>query len=238
LQDKERLRTFYKFLSKQRCRELLEFWAVVELYQNLYWKPFQLLGLKLHVKNKKPGEERGTGGRNKYVITEETGGTTVVVFTIEHEKTLREEIIDYYITDNAQYQICLPSQTKSCIIKTSKQIQLQTSSTMVNNPSFRLYRLSLFREAQRFCYEELQRIHLPRFIEHEKMCGGGGSSGSRSGSGSTKGNILPPYSPGLAAITSSVLASDVLELRREDVRLREIRGERPSVFSSTGSYGW
>ena len=235
MQAKERLRTFYTFLSKQRCRELLEFWAVVELYQNLYWKPFQLLGLKLHVKNKKPGERETDVEGNKYVITKETVVTTEV-FTIEHEKTLREEIIDYYITDKAQYQICLPSQTKSCIIKTSKQIQLQTSSSMINNPSFRLYRLSLFREAQRFCYEELQRIYLPQFIEHEKMCGGGSSRSS--GSGSTKGNILPPYSPGLAAITSSVLASDVLELRREDVRLRELRGERPSVFSSTGSYGW
>ena len=44
LQDPIRIRKMFLYLKLKSCSELLEFWALAELYQNLYWKPLKLLG--------------------------------------------------------------------------------------------------------------------------------------------------------------------------------------------------
>ena len=57
LQDSTRIRRLYDFMKRQQCPELLEFWSIVELYQNFYWKPFKLMGINLNIQVKRSPEE-------------------------------------------------------------------------------------------------------------------------------------------------------------------------------------
>ena len=234
LQNSKRLLSFFEFLKQKECSELLEFWSIVELYQNLYWKPFKLLGinLKIQVKVSNPEDSSTTesvaqvaGTENKKKINS-TLALVLSDFTIHKEEILRNEIIEYYITDNAPSQICLPSQMRTNILK------IATPRTMSKETTSRESRLSLFRNAQKECYDELQRIHIPLFQQYEeeeeqakrknqkKQDGqqhvAAESEVGQGGDGQRSGSIyaLPAHSPAIASMTSSMLAADVLLERR------------------------
>ena len=147
LQDSTRIRRLYDFMKRQQCPELLEFWSIVELYQNLYWKPFKLMGINLNIQVKRSPEEldeeeeedetkestkapakKEKGGQQLLSEKEKDKGSllrhttlakTLAKFTLEQEETLRGEIIYYYIEDEAPLQICLPSQMREKTLKTA-----------------------------------------------------------------------------------------------------------------------
>ena len=254
LQDSTRIRRLYHFLKKQQCPELLEFWSIVELYQNLYWKPFKLMGINLHIQVKRnpelDGEEEdkmeettGTHANKKErtqsteegrgsIIRHATLAKVLTNFTLEQEETLRSEIIKYYMEDDAPLQICLPSQVKEKTLKTAlRALELPDEDrlSMVSNMwwhadfyccelGFCLFaRVILFltfllffyfffalrtkfREAQKFCYDELQRIHMPLFIQYEQ------STAEDDAVDVDTRTEFPPYSPALAAATSELAA--------------------------------
>ena len=105
------------------------------------------------------------GERNeKYALA-----NVLTSFTIENEHVLRNEIVLYYVVDEAPLQICLPSQTKLSILQNTETFNKTYSKNKVyESVEYRVSRMSLFRDAQKYCYDELQRIYLPMFQTWEK----------------------------------------------------------------------
>jgi hypothetical protein len=216
LQNSTRIRQLYGFMQSEHCPELLEFWSIVELYQNLYWKPFKLLGINfdIEVKKKKCRTSETTettettetseilpqtkNKNNSGEVKQTTLACVLSNFTLTQEETLRNEIVAYYIANNAPMQICLPSQNRLALLEKAKMAMELPDDD----------RLGLFREAQRFCYNEMQQIHMQKFLQYE-------DSSSEQNEPIERGDT-PPHSPGLAAITSSLLATDVLRQNRYD----------------------
>ena len=162
------------------------------------------------------------GERNeKYALA-----NVLTSFTIESEHVLRNEIVLYYVVDEAPLQICLPSQTKLSILQNTETFNKTYSKNKVyESVEYRVSRMSLFRDAQKYCYDELQRIYLPMFQTWEKC------------NDMLYSESTASYSPALASITSSLLASHVLIDRR-------VASKRapPIPMGGTGgggsTYGW
>jgi hypothetical protein len=216
LQNSKRLRNFYTFMSKRLCGELIEFWSIIELYQNLYWKPFKLLGANLKFQLKKVSiepEEEDIQEKNKVSLSNKKSLAKFLSnFTLDEEDLLRNEIIEYYIADNAPSQICLPSQMRNNILKVA------TTRFQSNLPD-RDERLSLFRHAQKEVYDELQRIHLPLFLNYELNELQQNKDRDLKDRDNEQDNVQKNktiYSPALASMESSLLAADVLSLRRSE----------------------
>ena len=172
-------------MQRSQFTELLEFWSIVELYQNLYWKPFKLLGINLNIQIQKLPEENDVDeAEEEEDISSQTTMTTMSTaqvkeedenevrhttlarvlanFTLGQEETLRKEIIAFYIADDAPSQICLPSQARDQLLLIAAR-----ASEMKNEDS-----LKIFRQAQRYCYDEMQRIHMPLFVQDELLKAG------------------------------------------------------------------
>ena len=95
--------------------------------------------------------EEGNGNSNKRLAD------LVSCFSIEVEEQLREEIIERYVRKNAPIQVCMPSEIREQIMSRSR-----IAHELPKNK-----RLSIFREAQRFCYGELQQNLMAAFFQRE-----------------------------------------------------------------------
>jgi len=255
LQSYSRLRLFYTFLKEKCCSEILEFWSIVELYQNLYWKPFKLLGIELQIKRMQPiAETTQNKGATLAGPAEDdddedededekdgrsapsTLAHVLNKFTLDEEIILRDEIIGYYIADDAPSEICMPSQMRYNI--------LQIMTPRFAQKYDREDRLSLFRHAQKFCYNELQ-LEMPMFLQYEQQQKQekekekeeeGEQQQQQHTNQEDVRQHADLHSPALAAMESSLLATGLLSLRRLSASLPVNEENEPGTKKN--QWGW
>lgn len=260
LQSYDRLRVFYTFLKEKCCSEILEFWSIVELYQNLYWKPFKLLGIQLQIKRMQPlkeatpkkgatlagpAEDDEDENENDGLSAPSTLAHVLNKFTLDEEIILRDEIIGYYIADDAPSEICMPSRMRYKILD-------------IMTPRFaqkydREDRLSLFRHAQKFCYNELQ-LEIPMFLKYEQQQKQekekekeeeeeeGEQHQQHQHPRTNQEEVrqhadTPVHSPALAAVEASMLATGLLSLRRLSASL-PAGNEENEPGTKKNQWGW
>jgi hypothetical protein len=174
LQDPIRIRKLFVFLKEKACSELLEFWSLVELYQNFYWKPLKLLGFYDEIVGDGNDNDDGPAAAasdsdsdsdaGNHNSTRRSGGAgrnqladLLSCFSIGVEEKLREEILHRYVRRDAPIQVCMPSAMRELIVARSREAHLLPQHQ----------RLAIFRDAQRFCYGELQLNLMATFFQRE-----------------------------------------------------------------------